>query len=67
MEIPSLLKHTLNLHDEEVKCNLKGRHDPCVALRGTVVCEAMMALTLADMTLLNMGKKMEHLRSIYKG
>jgi len=27
----------------------------------------MMALTLADMTLLNMGKKMEHLVNIYKG
>jgi hypothetical protein len=24
-------------------------------------------LTLADMTLLNMGKKMEHLTNIYKG
>jgi chorismate synthase len=32
-----------------------------VAIRGAVVCEAMMALTLADMTLLNMGKKMDHL------
>jgi chorismate synthase len=32
-----------------------------------VVCEAMMALTLADMTLLNMGKKMEHLTALYKG
>lgn len=27
----------------------------------------MMALTLADMTLLNMGKKMAHLTAIYKG
>jgi len=66
---PSIFQEqdTLNTHDEEVKCNLKGRHDPCVALRGTVVCEAMMALTLADMTLLNMGKQMAHLKSIYKG
>jgi len=64
---PSIFQEqdTITTHDEEVKCNLKGRHDPCVALRGTVVCEAMMALTLADMTLLNMGKKMEHLTSIY--
>ena len=46
---------------------MKGRHDPCVALRGAVVCEAMMALTLADMTLLNFVMTMEHLRSIYKG
>lgn len=66
---PSIFQEqqTITTHNEEVKCNLKGRHDPCVAIRGSVVCEAMMALTLADMTLLNMGKKMDHLRSIYKG
>jgi len=64
---PSIFQEqdTITTHDEEVKCNLKGRHDPCVALRGTVVCEAMMALTLADMTLLNMGKKMAHLKALY--
>lgn len=66
---PSIFQEqqTITTHNEEVKCNLKGRHDPCVAIRGAVVCEAMMALTLADMTLLNMGKKMDHLRAIYKG
>ena len=66
---PSIFQEqeTVTTQNEEVECNLKGRHDPCVALRGTVVCEAMMALTLADMTLLNMGKKMEHLTNIYKG
>jgi chorismate synthase len=66
---PSIFKtqHTITTQDEELDFNLKGRHDPCVALRGSVVCEAMMALTLADMSLLNMGKKMEHLKNIYKG
>jgi len=66
---PSIFQEqdTITTHNEEVKCNLKGRHDPCVAVRGTIVCEAMMALTLADMTLLNMGKKMDHLKTIYKG
>jgi len=64
---PSIFQEqqTITTHNEEVKCNLKGRHDPCVAIRGSVVCEAMMALTLADMTLLNMGKKMEHLKMLY--
>jgi chorismate synthase len=37
-----------------------------VAIRGVVVCEAMMALVLADMALLNMGAKMEYLKKIYK-
>jgi len=64
---PSIFQEqqTVTTQDEEVKCNLKGRHDPCVAIRGAVVCEAMMALTLADMTLLNMGKKIEHLKMLY--
>ena len=66
---PSIFQEqqTITTNNEEVKCNLKGRHDPCVAIRGAVVCEAMMALTLADMALLNMGKKMDHLRALYKG
>lgn len=31
---------------------IKGRHDPCIAIRGSVVSEAMMKLVLADMILL---------------
>lgn len=56
---------TVNTSNEAIQFELKGRHDPCVAIRGSVVCEAMMALVLADMTLLNMGRKMEHLNKIY--
>jgi chorismate synthase len=33
-----------------------GRHDPCVALRGAPVAEAMMALVLADHKLLHRGQ-----------
>jgi chorismate synthase len=65
---PSIFQaqETVNIDNEAMQFELKGRHDPCVAIRGSVVCEAMMALVLADMTLLNMGKKMEHLQKIYK-
>jgi len=65
---PSIFQEqqTITTTQEEVTCELKGRHDPCVAIRGSVVCEAMMALVLADMTLLNMGKKIEHLSAIYQ-
>ncbi len=64
---PSIFQpqQTITKTGEEVTCELKGRHDPCVAIRGAVVCEAMMALVLADMALLGMGKKMEHLRTLY--
>ena len=37
--------------DTEVRT--KGRHDPCVGIRGTPVVEAMMALVLADHKLLH--------------
>lgn len=57
---------TITKENEKSICNLKGRHDPCVAIRGSVVCEAMMALVLADMLLLNMGKKVSDIEKIYK-
>ncbi len=64
---PSIFKplKTLDVHGDEVICELKGRHDPCVAIRGSVVAEAMMALVLADMVLLNMGRKMEDVMRYY--
>jgi len=34
----------------------RGRHDPCVALRGSAVVEAMVALVLADHKLLHRGQ-----------
>jgi len=64
---PSIFQeqHTVTTDNEEVDFSLKGRHDPCVAIRGTVVCEAMAALVIADMLLLNMGSNMEGVRKYY--
>lgn len=64
---PSIFKeqHTVDIHNEELDFSLKGRHDPCVAIRGTVVCESMAALVIADMLLLNMGSNMEGLARYY--
>ncbi len=64
---PSIFQpqQTITKDNKETLCELKGRHDPCVAIRGSVVCEAMMALVLADMLLLNLGKKISHIESIY--
>jgi len=65
---PSIFKnqHTVTTANEEVDFSLKGRHDPCVAIRGTVVCESMAALVIADMMLLNMGSCMEGFLKYYK-
>ncbi|PNV83049.1 MAG: chorismate synthase [Sulfurimonas sp.] len=65
---PSIFKEqkTVTAKNEEVNFSLKGRHDPCVAVRGTVVCEAMAALVIADMLLLNMGSQMDKVVKYYK-
>ena len=46
----SILKpvKTIDKAGNETEIMTKGRHDPCVGLRGTPVCEAMMACVLAD-------------------
>ncbi len=64
---PSIFQtqQSVDIHNKEVECSLKGRHDPCVAIRGSIVAEAMAALVVADMLLLNMGRNMENLRKMY--
>jgi chorismate synthase len=39
---------TVTVRGEDAEVVTKGRHDPCVAIRGVPVAEAMMALVLAD-------------------
>jgi chorismate synthase len=45
MRIPG---RTVNLDGEAVDVITKGRHDPCVGIRATPICEAMLAITLMD-------------------
>ena len=47
---------SINTAGEAVEVVTKGRHDPCVGIRGTPVVEAMMALVLADHKLLHRGQ-----------
>jgi len=56
---------TVDIENKEVDCELKGRHDPCVAIRGSIVAESMAALVVADMLLLNLGSKMGGLKRAY--
>jgi len=44
---------TITREGEATELATKGRHDPCVGIRGTPVVEAMMALVLADHKLLH--------------
>ena len=44
---------SINSAGEAVDVRTKGRHDPCVGIRGVPVVEAMMALVLADHKMLH--------------
>ena len=43
-----LTRHTIDIDGKPTTIETHGRHDPCVGLRATPICEAMMALTLID-------------------
>ncbi len=47
---PSILKtgKTIDRFGDETEIMTKGRHDPCVGIRGTPIAEAMLALVLMD-------------------
>jgi chorismate synthase len=53
-------RQTLNEAGEEVDLRTKGRHDPCVGIRGVPVVEAMTACVLADAFLRHRGQTGGH-------
>ena len=64
---PSIFKKqkSIDINAEETICELKGRHDPCIAIRGSIVAEAMAALVCADMLLLNMTRRVKSIKKVY--
>lgn len=65
---PSIFKpqDTVDKKNQEISVRIKGRHDPVIVPRAVVVMEAMVALTIADALLLNMGARMERIRDFYQ-
>ncbi len=47
---------SINRQGEEIDIRTKGRHDPCVGIRGVPVAEAMLACVLADHKLRHRGQ-----------
>ena len=43
-----LARHTIDKTGTPTTIETHGRHDPCVGIRATPICEAMLALTLMD-------------------
>ena len=60
-----LSQPTQNVRGEDIICELRGRHDPCIGVRGSVVATAMTRLVTADMLLLNLSANLANLKKIY--
>ena len=43
-----LPRHTIDVNGNATIIETHGRHDPCIGIRATPICEAMMAITLMD-------------------
>lgn len=61
-----LAQQTIDKFGKNVICELKGRHDPCVGIRGSVVCTAMARLVIADTLLLNANANLTRLKKAYQ-
>lgn len=64
---PSIAREqeTVTTDGENTSITITGRHDPVIVPRAVVVVEAMAALTLADLLMINMSSKLETLKQFY--
>lgn len=58
-------QNTVNKNGEEIRIQIKGRHDPIIVPRAVVVAEAMTALTLVDLLFTNMSARMDRITDFY--
>lgn len=56
---------TITTDLEETTIEIPGRHDPVIVPRAVVVVESMVALTLADLILCNLGSNIENIKRNY--
>lgn len=59
-------QQTMDKFGKNAICELKGRHDACVGVRGSVVCTAMARLVIADALLLNASANLTRLKKAYE-
>ena len=60
-----LPQQTMDKFGKNAICELKGRHDACVGVRGSVICTAMARLVIADTLLLNASASLGRLKGAY--
>ncbi len=64
---PSIYKEqkTINKDHQEINMSIKGRHDPIIGPRAVVVVEAMCAITILDLLMVNATARIDNLLKIY--
>ncbi len=59
-------QQTVNMLGENTELVIHGRHDPIIVPRAVVVVEAMAAITIIDMLLLNMAARLDRITEFYR-
>lgn len=59
-------QETINKQHEEIKINIKGRHDPIIVPRAVVVVETMTALTVVDMLMMSMTSTVSGIKKYFE-
>lgn len=59
------VQKTVNNMGENTEITISGRHDPIVVPRAVVVVEAMTAITLVDLMLMNMSARIDNIKRFY--
>lgn len=64
---PSIMKpqNTINKENDNISVQVKGRHDPIIVPRAVVVVEAMTALTIVDLMMMNATSTVANLKKSY--
>ncbi|MCI7484851.1 chorismate synthase [Helicobacter sp. 10-6591] len=60
-----IAQDTQDIQGRGVKAVIKGRHDPCIAVRGSIVAQSQLALILADLLLCNASATLRNLKNLY--
>lgn len=58
-------QHTVNRQGENIKINIRGRHDPVIVPRAVVVVEGMTALTVLDMLFSSMTSTLGNIKRFF--
>lgn len=58
-------QHTVTHSGENVDITIRGRHDPVIVPRAVVVVEAMTAITILDLMMVNMSARLDNLKDFY--